>query len=246
MGIAHQGTMAFLNSTKAIIAHSPKNGEIDWKLSSVKLRDVGENEVLVRVVASGVCHSDIHLSLLPPEHARYPAVLGHEGAGVVVKVGGRVTHVKPGDKVLLSFDYCDEESCYNCEAATPGYCPKFTEKNLATIEGLYEFDGDKTAAGGFFGQSSFGGLAIAQRKSVINVEDLVKDEEELKLFAPFGCGIQTGAGSVTELADVSSKDAVVVIGIGGVGMGAVMVCPPYTRVNTLHVYEKSSYKLPGG
>lgn len=80
-------------------------------------------------------------------------------------------------------------------------------------------------AGQFFGQSSFANLSAVKEASIVNVKGLIKDEEELKLFAPMGCGFQTGAGTVTNLAKATSSDSVVVMGLGGVGLAAVMVSP---------------------
>ena len=78
-------------------------------------------------------------------------------------------------------------------------------------------------SGTFFGQSSFASLSIASQRSVINVKDVIRDAEELKLFAPLGCGFQTGSGSIANVADAQEKDAVVILGVGGVGLVALMV-----------------------
>lgn len=161
--------------------------------------------------------------MAPPDQSLYPKILGHEGAGIVEKIGSSITHTKPGDYVLLSFDSCGAKdgSCYNCAKGLPGYCGEFMQRNIMSYEGVYEVDGTK-AAGGFFGQSSFSGMAVVKENSAVNVTGIVKDEEELKLFAPFGCGFQTGAGTITEAIGVKEGDTVVVSGLGGVGMLAVM------------------------
>ena len=83
--------------------------------------------------------------------------------------------------------------------------------------------GDENVAGQFFGQSSFASLSVVKEASVVNVKGLIKSEEELKLFAPMGCGFQTGAGTVVNLAKGTSRDSVAVLGLGGVGLAAVMV-----------------------
>ncbi|KAL1648926.1 hypothetical protein SLS61_006657 [Didymella pomorum] len=161
------------------------------------------------------------MNLDTPGFHPYPKILGHEGAGIVEQVGNKISHVKKGDKVLLSFDYCGNDDCRACEDETPGYCEQFHVKNLFHVPDVYQIDG-KSAGGLYFGQSSFSSLALVKGTSIVNVEQLVKDEEELKLFAPMGCGYQTGAGAVTELANVGKKDVVVVFGLGGVGMSAIM------------------------
>ena len=106
------------------------------------------------------------------------------------EVGSKVTRVKPGDSVLLSFASCDQ--CYNCKYGAPGYCAEFTSMNFSGNPKAFESsDNDQSFIGGsFFGQSSFSNLTRVQETSVVNVTDLVEDEDDLKLFAPLGCGIQ--------------------------------------------------------
>jgi Zn-dependent alcohol dehydrogenase len=235
--------MSFPISATAIVSDAPNGAHVSWRKAKVQLREIGEDELLVKIIASGVCHTDIAISSFPvdtPGFHPYPKILGHEGAGIVEQVGNKISHVKKGDKVLLSFDYCGNDDCRACEDETPGYCEQFHVKNLFHVPDVYQIDG-KSAGGLYFGQSSFSSLALVKGTSIVNVEQLVKDEEELKLFAPMGCGYQTGAGAVTELANVGKKDVVVVgsdanwkllswltrvrqvFGLGGVGMSAIMV-----------------------
>lgn len=200
-------------SATAIVSDAPNGTQPSWRKEKVQLREPGDDELLVKIVASGVCHTDIAISTFPedtPGFEPYPKIMGHEGAGIVEKIGSKISHVKKGDKVLLSFDYCDKDDCRACEDETPGYCDEFHVKNLFNVPNVYQIDGDKSAGGLFFGQSSFSSIALVKGTSVVNVEQLVKGEEELKLFAPMGCGYQTGAAAVTELADVGKRDAVVV------------------------------------
>lgn len=228
--------MSYPISATAIVSDAPKDNHLSWRKEKVQLRQPGDDELLVRIIASGVCHTDIAISSLPedtPGFQPYPKIMGHEGAGIVEQVGSKISKVKKGDKVLLSFDYCGKEDCRACEDETPGYCNEFHVKNLFNVPDVYQVDGGKSAGGLFFGQSSFSSIALVKETSVVNVEQLVKDEEELKLFAPMGCGYQTGAAAVTELVDVGEKDVVVVFGLGGVGMSAIMVCSRFSYFGSL-------------
>ncbi|KAJ4363388.1 hypothetical protein N0V83_009681 [Neocucurbitaria cava] len=153
-------------------------------------------------------------------------------------VGAEVKGVRVGDRVVLSFDYCGgAEGCRACDSSVkgmgmPGYCKEFHARNIFGVEGVYQVvvdddvddgeEGSKAAAGLFFGQSSFSQFAVVKGRSAVNVQAVVQSEEELKLFAPMGCGYQTGAASVTEVADVREGDSVAIFGLGGVGMAAVM------------------------
>lgn len=199
--------------TTAIVSDAPKDGHVQWRKESVRLREPLADEILVHIVASGICHTDVALSMTPedaPGFTPYPKVLGHEGAGVVERVGSAIAHVKEGDKVLLSFDFCEKDDCYACAVEAPGYCNEFHTKNIFSIPKVYQTEDGKNAGGLFFGQSSFSKLALVKGTSALNVHDLVKDVEELKLFAPLGCGYQTGAGAVAELADVGQRDEIAV------------------------------------
>ncbi len=106
------------------------------------------------------------------------------------EVGSRVTSVKVGDSVLLSFASCNQ--CHNCKYGAPEYCAQFTQINFSGNAKAFEaVDKDKTCIGGsFFGQSSFSNLTRVQESSVVNVTALVESEDDLKLFAPLGCGLQ--------------------------------------------------------
>ncbi|KAF2019978.1 GroES-like protein [Aaosphaeria arxii CBS 175.79] len=215
---------AFLLSTAAIVSAAPEDGCLQWRKETVRLRTPLSDEVLVRIVASGICHTDITMSQLAPGvsgPARYPKVVGHEGAGVVERVGSNIAHLRAGDKVLLSFDFCGKNDCRACKDHLPGYCREFQPRNILGVPEVYETSSGP-GAGLFFGQSSFSQLAIVKGTSALNVSHIVKTEDELKILAPMGCAYQTGAGAVTNLANVKSGDVVAVFGLGGVGMAAIM------------------------
>jgi Zn-dependent alcohol dehydrogenase len=145
------------------------------------------------------------------------------GAGYVVEVGSKVKAAKVGDPVLLSFASCS--TCKTAQIKHPAFCDNFMPMNY--LGAVNAFQGESPLWGSFFGQSSFASLAAVKESSVVNVSDLIRDREELKLFAPLGCGYQTGAGTITRLVDATEKDSVAVFGVGGVGMAAIMVSAHY-------------------
>ncbi|KAI8663969.1 PKS-ER domain-containing protein [Fusarium keratoplasticum] len=218
---------ANVQTTQAIVSHAPEDGKRRWILEDVQVSEPGEYEAIVEMVASGVCHTDLGCGTAPDGTPGfpvppYPRVLGHEGAGFVRAVGSKITKVKPGDAVLLSFAFCTQ--CHNCKFGAPGYCHEFSALNFAGTKKAFQFPtGTGPDVGGsFFGQSSFSKLSRVQETSLVNVSQLVRNKNDLKLLAPLGCGIQTGAGTVTELAAAKPSDKVAIIGLGGVGLAAIM------------------------
>lgn len=203
-------------SARAIVTYEAKDGHVDWKLEDIKLaRDIKPDEVLVRMVASGICHTDIVFSFMPVDHGGpYPKVLGHEGSGYAEAVGSDVKHIHAGDPVLLSFASC--ASCKDCKDGHPSYCQQFPGLNYANEQKLFS-----EASGQFFGQSSFSNLSIVKASSVVSVKGLVSDNE-LKMYSPMGCGFQTGVGTIDVLAEAKAKHTVVILGLGGVGLSGIM------------------------
>lgn len=137
------------------------------------------------------------------------------------KIGSRVKGTSIGDSVLLSFGSCN--TCKDCTDNHPSYCQQFAAINYGGNEAVFQVVGGPKARGSFFGQSSLASYTIVKDVSVVNVSAIAKGEEELKLFAPLGCGFQTGMGTVDNLAGASDKDFVVIMGLGGVGLSAIMV-----------------------
>ncbi len=190
-----------------------------YTIEPIELRDLRPNEVLVRIVAAGMCHTDV-LPRVPGFIAAPPIVAGHEGSGVVEAVGDAVTTLAVGDHVVLSFDSCG--ACANCLAGQPAYCDTFIVRNLFGRE----LDGTNTAideageavAARWFGQSSFAGHAIATERNTVKVDPSLP----LEVLGPLGCGIQTGAGSILGALDVQPGTSVAVFGAGAVGLSAVM------------------------
>jgi aryl-alcohol dehydrogenase len=189
-----------------------------FALTEVTLDAPRPDEVVVRLVAAGLCHTDLSVRAgkLP---SPFPVVLGHEGAGIVEEVGYRVTSVAPGDKVLLSFTSCG--ACGNCLAGHPAYCAGFLPLNFggARADGTGTLNGaDGPVAGHFFGQSSFATYALADERSLVKVAP----DAPLDLLAPLGCGIQTGAGTVLNVLRPEIGGTLAVFGVGAVGLAAVM------------------------
>ncbi|KAF4467371.1 alcohol dehydrogenase [Fusarium albosuccineum] len=213
--------------TQAIVSHAPEDGKRRWILEDVQVGEPGEYEAIVEMVASGVCHTDLGCGTAPDGTPGfpvppYPRVLGHEGAGFVQTVGSKITKVKPGDAVLLSFAFCTQ--CHSCKFGAPGYCREFSALNFTGNKSAFKFpkDAKQDIGGAFFGQSSFSKLSRVQETSLVNISRLVRNKDDLKLLAPLGCGIQTGSGTVTELASAKPGDKVAIIGLGGVGLAAIM------------------------
>ncbi len=187
-------------------------------LESLELEEPRADEILVRVVATGVCHTDIVVrdGMLPTP---MPVVLGHEGAGVVEKVGASVTKVAPGDHVVMTYNSCG--GCPSCEEHAPSYCHEFFPRNFfATREdGTTALSKEgEVIQSNFFGQSSFATHALCHERNIVKVTS----EVPLDLLGPLACGVQTGAGAVINALQVKSGKSIAIFGTGSVGLSAVM------------------------
>jgi len=187
-------------------------------IERLELDDVQPNEVRVRIVSVGVCHTDaiVRDGIYPTP---LPAVLGHEGAGVVEEVGSAVRSVVAGDHVVLGAAYCGY--CRRCRAGEPAYC----EHLFAEDFGGRRRDGSsalkskgEVVSSHFFGQSSFATYADVVEESVIKVDRDVP----LEHLGPLGCGLNTGAGTVLNELKPPAGSSLVVFGTGAVGCAAIM------------------------
>jgi aryl-alcohol dehydrogenase len=192
-------------------------------LETVELDEPRADEILVRLVACGICHTDVSMRALwpriPGNEGRYPVVFGHEGAGVVEQVGDAVERVRPGDAVVMSYRSC--RACAECAAGRPYYCARFAALNVSGIrpDGSTTLSADgRPVYGSFFGQSSFATHALAYEDNAV----VVPGDVDLSVAAPFGCGVQTGAGTVMNVLELDERSSLVVFGAGGVGLAAVM------------------------
>jgi aryl-alcohol dehydrogenase len=186
-------------------------------LETLELEAPRPGEMLVRLVATGICHTDLHEH--PGRHSPQPIVLGHEGAGVVEALGAGVRGFEPGDHVILSGSSCGR--CASCLANRPTYCDlamplSFGGKRLDGSTSLR--CGDAAVHSHFFGQSSFATHTVVPERTAVKVDrDL-----PLEKLGPLGCGVITGAGGVIEALQVGFGDSIAIFGVGGVGLSAVM------------------------
>ncbi|CAD6560670.1 Aryl-alcohol dehydrogenase [Paraburkholderia kirstenboschensis] len=196
------------------IARSPSKLTIE----TIEIEDPRPGEILVKLVATGLCHTDISAleGILPTP---MPMVLGHEGAGVVIKVGAGVSKVEVGDHVVMTYTYCG--NCPSCVAHDHTYCHSLLQLN---------FDGNRRDGssplskgiekinGLFFGQSSFATYAICGERNIVKVPKDVP----LEILGPLACGVQTGAGAAVNSLEIGLGATFVVFGAGTVGLSAVM------------------------
>jgi aryl-alcohol dehydrogenase len=186
------------------------------KIESLEMEGPLEDEILVRIVATGICHTDIDF-VDEWDESDTPVVLGHEGAGIVEQIGAGVKGIRPGDHVVLSYQSCGR--CASCRKGRPTECDGLSEANF----GFQRLDGTNALAGNgvrghFFGQSSFSTHILATGRNMVQVsKDL-----PLEVLAPLGCGIQAGAGTVMNSLRVSKGQGIAVFGTGAVGLASVM------------------------
>lgn len=179
--------------TIAYVVHDAKE---DFKLETVVLDDLQDNELLVDMQYSGICHTDLVFQQGQLRICPYPAIFGHEGAGTILAIGDKVKNknLKVGDKVLLSINYCQE--CKMCKLDHPADCTEGSRLHLfgvrpdgttaAKLKGT-----DTSVRFHFFGQSSFAKRSFVQETSVVKLPDGIPDED-IPFLAAMGCGYQTG------------------------------------------------------
>ncbi|QKT12142.1 NDMA-dependent alcohol dehydrogenase [Rhodococcus sp. W8901] len=189
-----------------------------WSIEEIELGDPVAGEVQIRMEAAGMCHSDHHIVTGATPMASYPAMGGHEGAGVITKVGEGVTDLEVGDHVVLSFI----PACGRCPSCSSGH------SNLCDL-GMGLLSGQAIADGTYRIQArgenvipmsllgTFSPYMTVHQTSVVKIEKDIPFE----LAALVGCGVPTGWGSATHVADVKPGDSVAIIGVGGVGMSAL-------------------------
>jgi aryl-alcohol dehydrogenase len=203
---------------EAAIVHQKRG---PFSIETIELEEPRPNEVLVRNVATGICHTDLVIrdQLIP---LPLPALLGHEGSGVVERVGGQVRKVRAGDRVVMTFHSCG--TCPSCAEGAPAYCVDLMSSNFSgkRPDGSpsVHLNGNPISAN-FFQQSSFATHSLVTERNVVKVDATLPDEI-LALLGPLGCGIQTGAGAVLNSLKPKAGSSVVVFGAGSVGISAMM------------------------
>jgi aryl-alcohol dehydrogenase len=213
---------------RAAVCRAP---DVPVAIEDVDLDEPRDDEVLVRLVASGVCHTDLGA----PHFCALPAVFGHEGAGIVEGVGARVGKVRRGDRVVLTFGSCG--ACRHCHEGVPSHCSHMTPLQFggSRLDGSPTMRGsDGPVRGAFFQQSSFATYALATERNVVRVPD----EMPLELAAPLGCGVQTGVGAILNTLRAPAGSSVAIFGVGSVGLAAVMGarfagCRPIIAIDVL-------------
>ncbi len=186
-----------------------------FTVTEVELGEPRDDEVLVRVVSVGICGTDLEFANFFPT----PAVLGHEGAGIVERVGSRVSSVRPGEHVAMSFTSCG--SCSLCLTGTPSYCRRFDALNFSgrRADGSSAISRDGIEINGhFLGQSSFASHVIAPERAVVAIDRGI----DLAHVGPFGCGFQTGAGAVFNSLRPRPGQTIAIFGAGAVGVAAIL------------------------
>lgn len=199
----------------AAVARTPGG---PFTIEAAEIEPPRPGEVRVRIKGVGLCHTDLITrdQFIP---IPLPAVLGHEGAGIVESVGEGVRKVAPGDAVVMSFASCG--ACRQCRHDLPSYCTSFPAFNYSGARpdgssGVW-IDGEPVSAH-FFGQSSFASYALAYERNVVKVDA----SDDLHLLGPLGCGFQTGAGAVMRSMRCPAGSSLAIFGAGPVGLAAVM------------------------
>lgn len=177
--------------------------------ADLEVRGPGANEVMIRMAAAGVCHSD--LSVLdgtipfPP-----PVAMGHEGAGVVEEVGSDVTRLKPGDHVVMTtLAYCG--ACDRCNTGHPTRC----RRSFGSLDQPFSLDGEPVYQ--FASNSAFSEVTVVDQKQAVKISP----EVPLTSACLIGCGVITGVGAVFNRASVRHGDTVAVFGVGGIGLNVI-------------------------
>ena len=220
---------------KAAVLFKP---ESRFEIHDLELQAPKASEVLVRIAAAGVCHSDWHLVTGATKHPM-PVVAGHEGAGVVEAVGEGVTSIRPGDHVVLSWTP-DCGHCFYCLRGKPNLCETFVGPIWAgtMLDGTPRLSLDGKPVYHFCGLATFATHAVVPEQSCV----AVRKDVPLTVAALVGCAVATGVGAAMYTASVRPGDSVVVFGCGGVGL-SILQGAKLCGAQTLIAVDRNSAKL---
>ncbi|KAK4664064.1 uncharacterized protein QC763_500250 [Podospora pseudopauciseta] len=229
--------------TTALLVPSPGS---PFTISPVLIQNLRPNELLVEIKYSGLCHTDFLLRDGALPKVTYPSIPGHEGTGTILAIGPAVKNrsLSIGDDVLLSFTSCNE--CHHCLEQSPSTkCKLMPPLNLSCVRDdgttAYQMQDGTPVSGHFFGQSSFAKIAVVSELSVVPIKGM--SEEEMGIWAPMGCGYQTGAGTILDVLKPRKEDVVVIFGMGGVGFAALMAAALILEVETVIAVDLVQEKL---
>ncbi|UVO13956.1 NDMA-dependent alcohol dehydrogenase [Mycobacterium sp. SVM_VP21] len=188
-----------------------------WRVDEIELGDPVEGEVQVRMHAAGMCHSDYHLTTGATPMA-LPALGGHEGAGVITKVGKGVTGFEEGDHVVMAFI----PACGNCRPCMKGF-RSLCDRGAVLLGGKAIADGTNRIHAGSHEVSAMNLLGTFSPYMTVHQDSVVKIDKDVpfETAAIMGCAVPTGFGSATNVAEVKPGETVIIIGVGGIGMSAL-------------------------
>ncbi|KAH6990023.1 chaperonin 10-like protein [Ilyonectria destructans] len=227
-------------TTEALVIGKPGD---KFEMKPIILDEVRSDEVLVEMKYSGICHTDVlfQTGMLPG--VEYPAIFGHEGAGIIRGLGSEVKDksLQVGDHVLLSFNVCGK--CKQCLADNPSCCHIHSEVNAGSVrlsDGTTpaRLEDGTPVRSQCFGQSSFSRMSVVAERSVVKCPY----PESLPYYAPLGCGFQTGAGTLLNALKPDKTNTVVIFGVGSVGIAALMAAS-YLQVKQLVAVDVLDEKL---
>lgn len=202
---------------QAAVSYSPNEPLV---IEEVILRDIlNPHEVLVRVIASGVCHTDILVRDAPPDNPLmpHPSIPGHEGVGIVERTGSAVTDFSPGDRVIMSYDY--DGTCKACSKGLNPYCENYLDLNLV----------GKDSVGSHVHMTKAGPASILHQQSSFTTHTICTDRNLFKVIedipllslGPIGCGFMTGVGGIKNVLQPQPDSSIAIFGLGAVGMAAL-------------------------
>jgi NDMA-dependent alcohol dehydrogenase len=200
---------------KAAVLYEPNK---PFEVEEVTLDEPQANEVLVKLVVTGVCHTDLHF-LKGEVPQPMPIVMGHEGAGIVERIGPGVTTLKPGDHVVMMVSF----SCGKCRFCVEGRPTRCVE-NLPIMTYATLLGGGKRLRKGdqelhhLFGLACYAEYTVVHERSAVKV----RDDAPFEVICPLGCGVSAGIGAAINSTGIRPGESIVIYGCGGVGLSAVM------------------------